>query len=244
AVWAERRAAGGPQGAGLAALDQTVVTFQRVDAVLAADGDPAEPYVGRSGGLGVDRPRCVRRGVPPAVAAVRTGDPPNPDPPYPRHHPGETEHQEPISRAGVEGRRRSGQRDGEDGGKPSGRACRHLTAEPIKDRAHTRVGGADHGESRFNRARHRPREMRRARAVEPGVVRRVHDETRTPASKRTGASGIRDLEADQHAEGEVSNMEDGGFATWLQADQVRWRAAQDRRPPLGEWDQGPLVVAL
>src|SRR5439155_6391832 len=87
-------------------------------------------------------------------------------------------------------------------------------------------------------------EMRRARAVEPGVVRRVYDETRTPASKRTGASGIRDLEADQHAEGAVSNMEDGGFATWLQADQVRWRAAQDRRPPLGEWDQGPLVVAL
>src|SRR5713101_4733619 len=165
-----------------------------------------------------------------------TGDHSKTGPPCAREHEGQTDQQEPIPRAGVEARRRSGQRDGEDGGKPGGRARGYLAAEGVEDGAHTRVGGADHGESRFNRARDRPREVRRARAVEPRVVRRVHDESRTPAGKRAGASGIRDLETDQHAERDVPNTEDGGFATRLQAREVRWRAAQDRRPPLGEWD--------
>src|SRR6266404_8669718 len=165
-----------------------------------------------------------------------TGDHSKSGTPCARQHEGQTDQQEPIPRAGVEARRRSRQRDGEDGGKPGGRARSYLVAEGVEDGAHTRVGGADHGESGFNRARDRPREVRRARAVEPRIVRRGYDESRTPAGKRAGVLRIRDLEANQHAERDVPNMEDRGFATWLQARELGGRAAQDRRPPLGEWD--------
>src|SRR6266478_7216388 len=173
-----------------------------------------------------------------------TGDHSKTGPPCAREHKGQTDQQEPISRARVEARRCSGQRDGEDRGAPGGGARSYLVAVGVEDGAHTRVGGADHGESGFNRARDRPREVRRARAVEPRIVRRVYNESGTPARKPAGVSGIRDLETDQHAERDVPNMEDRGFAARLQARELGWRAAQDRRPPLGEWDQVPLVVAL
>ena len=61
--------------------------------------------------------------------------------------------------------------------------------------------------------------------------------------ERSRCGSIRDLEADEHAEGVVAEMEYRRVVPRVEARQSRRRAAEQRRPSLGERHQSALVIA-